>query len=256
MTIEPWQMDQPELALIDGDLLANRVAFVAKDDDEIPFSTQQIMKNWMPPGCTRLRVALSCSREDNYRRDHYPGYKTNRDSSSLPDDQIRRLGLAKALLEENYDIAFVPRMEADDLMGVAASSGKAVAVTLDKDLTSCPGWHYRPSFSYWGGADEDGIKYQITKPALLHRVSRHEADLQFHEQWLAGDPTDGFAGIRGIGRGKANKYLKDLPPRLWTAACLALYEAKGYDLEYAEGMAHCARILRVEDWEMGYTPHS
>ncbi|MCP4741278.1 MAG: hypothetical protein GY871_03475, partial [Actinomycetales bacterium] len=53
MTIEPWQMDQPELALIDGDLLANRVAFVAKDDDEIPFSTQQIMKNWMPPGCTR-----------------------------------------------------------------------------------------------------------------------------------------------------------------------------------------------------------
>ena len=34
---------------------------------------------------------------------------------------------------------FVPTLEADDLMGIASSSGTAVAVTLDKDLLSCPG---------------------------------------------------------------------------------------------------------------------
>ena len=245
--LNPAFMDMPKTAIMDGDMIAYRASVVAQSLDEVRFSVTTIAQNWRPPGVNKIYVAMSCSRTDNYRRDFWPDYKAHREDP--PEDQADRLRLAKEILEDLYDCKWVARTEADDLMGVLASGGQAIAVTLDKDLLSTPGWHYRPEFSYWGGADENGIRLQKTKPAQLRRVSLWEADFNFHSQWLRGDMTDGFAGLKGVGPKKAEKILLSTPSQNWTEAVLAEYEKRGHDLEYALAMAHCARILRWGDWE-------
>ena len=134
-------------------------------------------------------------------------------------------------------------MEADDLMGIASSSGKAIAVTLDKDLLSCPGWHYRPEYSYKG---KGGVK--TTKPAELVFQTPWRADFLFHQQWLMGDMTDNYPGIAKMGPKKSEKLLASVHPRDWTTATLAAYERGGYDEEYCLAMARVARILRHGEW--------
>lgn len=254
--IEPWQMSMPKVALLDGDMVAHRAAFVADSVSDLPFTIRHIVKAWTPEGTT-AKIALSCSREENKRREYYPDYKAHRDNQKVDEAQVERLEAAKKLLgEELWEAKFVPGLEADDLMGIAASAGKAVAVTLDKDLLSTPGWHYRPEHTYWGGADENGVRMQVTKPAALIRQSVFDADLMFHMQWLMGDMTDNYPGLKGVGPKKAEKLLAHTRPENWEALVCSTYEKAGHDGEYTLAMARCARILRVQDWEAGgvYTP--
>ena len=251
-----WNMDMPKVALLDGDMIAHRAAFVADDVKAVAGTVRHIVNSWRPPGCTQIKIALSCSRGDNIRRDYWADYKAHRDDIEEDANQIARLEEAKSVMESEFDVRWVERMEADDLMGVAASAGKAVAVTLDKDLLSTPGWHYRPEYSYWGGQDENGIRMKVTKPAELVRVCQRDADHMFYKQWLMGDMTDNYPGIKGMGPKKADKLLAQTTPENWEALCWSAYEKAGYDYEYALAMARCARILRLSDWKTDrvYTP--
>lgn len=253
---DTFNMDMPKMALLDGDMIAHRAAFVASNVSEVRGTTHHVIKKWIPPGCTVTKITLSDSRANNLRRDYWPSYKGHRDNIEVDEGQVARLEESKYVMESDFDVRFVPRIEADDLMGVAASAGKAVAVTLDKDLVSCPGWHYRPEFSHWGKQNEHGMRQQVIKPALLQRVSQQEADHMFYSQWLMGDMTDNYPGLKGVGEKTAAKILAKHAPENWEVAVAAEYEKRGYDWDYCLSMARCARILRLEDWENGriYTP--
>ncbi len=237
-------MKIPTTALLDGDMVAHRAAYITDDIEELPMVMRQIIRAWTPPGVTHTLVARSADRADNYRRTCWPEYKGHRDKIKMDETQAARLSYAKELLvEDSMHCKYVPTLEADDLMGIASSSGAAIAVTLDKDLLSCPGWHYRPEYSYKG---KGGVK--TTKPAELLYQPEWKADLMFHQQWLMGDMTDNYPGINKMGPKKSEKLLIAEHPRNWNALCLAAYEKAGYDLDYCLAMARVARILRVGEW--------
>ena len=237
-------MKTPTTAILDGDMIAHRAAYITEDIEEVPMVVRQIMRAWTPPGVTHVFVARSADREDNYRRQVWEDYKGHRDKIEMPEDQAARLSYAKEIIaEDDFHCKFVPTLEADDLMGIAASSGKAIAVTLDKDLLSTPGWHYRPEFSHKG---KGGAK--VTKPAELIFQTPWKADLMFHMQWLMGDMTDNYPGIKNMGPKKSEKLLTSHHPRDWDTVCLAAYDQAGYDLDYCLAMARVARILRAGEW--------
>jgi len=237
-------MKMPTTAILDGDMVAHRAAYITQDIEDLPMVIRQIIRAWTPPGVTHIFVARSAERADNYRRPVWADYKGHRDKIKMPEDQRARLEYAKELIaEDDMHCKFVPTLEADDLMGIAASAGKAIAVTLDKDLLSCPGWHYRPEYSYKG---KGGVK--VTKEAELIFQPEWKADFMFYQQWLMGDMTDNYPGIAKMGPKKSEKLLASIHPRYWTAATLAAYEKAGYDEEYTLSMARVARILRVGEW--------
>ena len=253
---DTYNMSMPTMALMDGDMIAHRAAFVAADVESVGWTVRQIVDKWTPPGVRTVKISLSDSRANNIRRDYWADYKAHRDGLEVDEGQVARLEEAKTTMESDFDVRFVERYEADDLMGVAASAGKAVAVTLDKDLLSTPGWHYRPEYNHWGSQDENGIRMQVTKPAKLVRVSQQEADHMFYCQWLMGDMTDNYPGLKGIGEKKAEKILAQHSPNNWESAVLHEYETRGYDWDYCLAMGRCARILRLSDWQNGrvFTP--
>ena len=217
--------DMPDIAVLDADIIAYKAACVADrdglDDESLLSRLEFDYKYWTPEGCHRVMIAFSCSRADNYRRDFWPEYKGKRGASP---DSLQR---SKDLLGSLGQVITRPGLEADDILGLAMSSGLAVGVSLDKDLRCVPGWLWNPDKMHF--------------PAL---IEEEEADRFFAKQWLMGDSTDNIPGIFNFGPKKADQYLDGIKRENLVPACLALYEKKGYDLEYALAQARLVRILR------------
>jgi DNA polymerase-1 len=232
-------------ALIDGDFIAYQLAAWAHanqaDQFEMARRIEEMFEDWMRRSCcTGSLVAFSCSRDDNFRRDHYPLYKTNRTS-----EPPAMLNAAKAIVADQSRPVYIDRLEADDILGILATNGKIenpVIITVDKDLRQIPGWHFNPD-----------------KEDFPVRVSELEADYVFYTQWLTGDSTDGFGGIKGCGPKKAVKILNGTAANEtgvpleadeeWCALAMLAYADAGMAGEAALAQARCARILRASDFD-------
>lgn len=219
-------------ALIDADFIAYQLAAWAHGNqattEEMTQRIEDQFDEWMSNACcTYAFVCFSCDREDGFRKDHYPLYKSNRTSTPpalLPKAQ-------RAVARAGDKVIRIPRLEADDIMGILATNGKVenpVIITQDKDLRQIPGWHFNP-------AKED-FPVQVTEV---------QGDYTFYTQWLAGDSTDGFGGIKGCGPAKAAKILNG---GLWQEQVMRAYATAGYTAEDAINQARCAKILRAEDY--------
>ncbi len=169
---------------------------------------------------------LAFSDTENYRYDIFPNYKSNRRNTRKP------LGL-KALREwaiESYDSRVFPRLEADDVCGIMATEDPTfVAVSGDKDFGTLP------------------ITWYNMLRDEMRSVTPEEAD-KFHLiQTLAGDPTDGYMGVKGIGTKTAEKILEK-DGYNWETV-VATYEKAGLTEDDALVTARLARILRDEDYD-------
>jgi DNA polymerase-1 len=124
-----------------------------------------------------------------------PNYKSNRKKVRKP------LGLltVRETLFNYYNSEIEPTLEADDLMGIRATDPeyfkgwRKVIVSIDKDMRTIPSVVYNPDNDF--------------KPKT---ISRKQADLWFFTQALAGDPTDGYKGCKGIGTDRATEYLRNM----------------------------------------------
>jgi len=223
------KMKKPNIAILDGDIIAYRAAFWADVEgvDELEGRIANDIKEWTPEGCQAI-VALSCNRTNNFRRDCWSTYKGNRDSRPSPDC----LSYAMELIKNMATIKTMDRMEADDIMGMGSSSGSAISVTIDKDLKGVPGWHWNPD-----------------KEKEPREISKEEADRFFAEQVIAGDSTDSIPGLPKCGKKFFEKEIGIFDSEDWMQEVWWSYEERGYDYEYFLSQARCVRILRMEDYD-------
>jgi len=223
------------IALIDADYLAYHTAAWAhahqQDMSEIHDRVCDAVDLWLDRACASDAIMVfSCDRDENFRRDFFPLYKAHRTGAAplmLDDtkDLLRGLG---------FRCASRPRVEADDLIGIMMTNGRVenpVCISRDKDLRQIPGWHLNP--------------FEEDFPVF---VSEQQADRLFFSQWLSGDPTDGFPGIRGVGPKRAEALLDPENPQNWLSNVCSEYARAGHTVADAEAQAVCARILRAGDW--------
>ena len=217
----------PELAVLDADIIVVRAACWADKHD----STLQELEDriafdvnyWIPSMCKRHICAISCPSKDNYRYKVYPEYKSNRKGKEPP----RNLKASRSIMNANHPIVMRDRLEADDLMGLAMSSGYGCAVSLDKDMESVPGWLWNP----------DKMCFPI-------HIDETQANIKFYEQWLKGDPGDGIPGAKQVGNVKARKIVAETKPENIISRILLEYKDRGHDYDYCIAMARLVRILR------------
>ena len=231
------KMKKPRKAVIDGDIIVWKTAFVVDAEGELVIDSllNGLIKKWTPKGVKDLVVALSCKGRDNFRKKIFPGYKSNRAKQYQPDC----LGLVFEAIQDSFPCITIPTLEADDILGMQCSSGKAIAVTIDKDLMGVPGWHLNPD--------------KHKNPKL---ITKEEAERFFCTQWLAGDVTDGVPGLWRIGKKKAEKILDKWEPEDWHQNILDMYAEEKYapknkyDLDnLCEAMGQCVRILHHENYD-------
>ena len=233
---------KPTKAYLDGDILIYKAAFWAdaQNPDLIPDKVKRDIKKWLPKGITDFVITLSCSRKDNFRRDIWPNYKLFREDLYRPE----YLDEARDHILDTYKCKKFDNIEADDIMGIYASSNRGIAVTIDKDLKGVRGWHFNPD------KDKD-VRY----------VSPEEAERFFCQQWLTGDSTDGIPGLWRIGPKKADKFLLEWEEDEldWHEEIMKMYEIEKYhpkdmcDLsprDLSIVMGQCVKILSSENFNL------
>lgn len=143
-------------------------------------------------------IVVALSHANNFRYGVLPSYKHNRSDKRQP--MLRPI--LKQHIEDNYAIYKKDGLEGDDVLGILAThptliKGESIMATIDKDLKTIPGLHYR-----WATK---------TQEASIYTVTEDEADLFHLIQTLAGDTTDGYSGCPNIGMVVAERILLDEP---------------------------------------------
>ena len=177
-------------------------------------------------------MAIALTDDNNFRKVIYPEYKSNRVNVRKP----MILKELKDYMKETYNTFIRPWLEADDVLGILATSdilipGDKLICSVDKDLLSIPGEHYN-----W-------------KSKEFKSVSVEQAD-RFHMiQTLTGDTTDGYPGCAGVGPVKAYRILDGSTTyeEMWPKVVKA-YETAGLG-GLALPMAQIARICRRDDYD-------
>lgn len=182
-------------------------------------------------GEKELRFAFTGS--ENFRRTLFPDYKKKRGGR-----KPLCFAALKRRIHENYDCYTEQSLEADDLMGIWATSGdfeNPVIVSQDKDMLTIPTTLWREGSLVVSGVGD--------------------ADYYWMKQTLTGDTSDGYPGCPGYGPVTAEKLLDNftaldggfLLDEAWKAV-VQQYIKKGQTEDDALVQAQLARILRAEDW--------
>lgn len=214
------------IALIDGDIVAYRVACTLQEDDAADFAyartedlVDQIIVN---SEADSFRIFLTG--KDNFRYTIYPEYKAHR-----PKEKPYWLQPIREYLVANFNAEVVNGQEADDALGIN-QTGDSIICSIDKDLLQIPGRHY------------NFVKDEFTE------VDDFQGIHHFYMQCLMGDRSDNIKGIPKVGPKNAEKILagKLTEKELFDA----VRDAYGNDEEFIMN----ARVLWIrrkedEDWK-------
>ena len=235
-----------ETVLIDADITAFQVCSAAEvetewhDDVWTLHSNFADVKRDFAEAIENIRdmtgaakVELAFTDTENFRKDVYAPYKSNRKNSRKPMHLMR----VREWAFSQWECHQWPRLEGDDVLGIIATGDDSTGIySADKDMRTLPAnlWSNDERF-FWPNAEA-------------------VADWWWMLQTLTGDPTDGYPGLPGIGKKRGADMLGEPGERpledLWDQVVRA-YEAKDLTEDDALVQARCARILRNTDFEDG-----
>ena len=168
-------------------------------------------------------IILFFSDTKNFRKKIMPEYKGHR-------NRKKPCGYKRVInrLKTEFEVIIMPELEADDAMGVYATQNPGnIIISPDKDMRQIPGKLYNLDENFTI-TPEEGSKWHLI-------------------QSCAGDQTDGYGGVPGIGVKRAETLFKE-KGYTWKAVVEAFAEK---DLSEEEALinARLAKILTVDDYD-------
>jgi DNA polymerase-1 len=167
---------------------------------------------------------LYFSSPDNFRKRIDPEYKGHR-------NRKKPCGYRRAInsLQVTQKVVIMDGLEADDAIGIHATKEEGhIICSPDKDMRQIPGTLYDFTQEVSTITPEEGRRWHLI-------------------QTMAGDQTDGYSGIPGIGIKRAEALL-DAEGATWKTVVDA-FVAKGLDERDAIKNARLAKILQVTDYD-------
>ena len=168
-------------------------------------------------------VILFFSDSINFRKSVDPAYKGHR-------NRKKPCGYRRVIhaLHDDYRVIILPTLEADDAMGVyATSNDDCIICSPDKDMKQIP-----------------GSLFDMNEMFTIDAVSGWQ---WFLIQTLAGDQTDGYAGAPGFGVKTSSKFFSE-HGYTWDSVVSA-FASKGLTEDDALMNARLAKILTSDDYD-------
>jgi DNA polymerase-1 len=168
-------------------------------------------------------MILFFSDSRNFRKKIYPDYKGHR-------NRKKPCGYRRVITElgKNYEVIRLPELEADDAMGIYATAHEGnVICSPDKDMRQIPG--------------------KLFDMKELTTIDPIEGAKWHLIQTLAGDQTDGYSGVPGIGIKRAVALFEE-DGYTWQTVVKA-FKAKDLTEEDALINARLAKILTCNDYD-------
>jgi DNA polymerase-1 len=160
----------------------------------------------------------------NFRKSIDPAYKGHR-------NRKKPCGYKRVInkLKEEYTVVVMPTLEADDALGIYATKEPGhILCSPDKDMRQIPGQLYDLTDGVVTVEPEEGRRWHLI-------------------QTLAGDQTDGYAGVPGIGIKRAVA-LFEKEGYTWDTVVKAFAE-KDLGEDVALMNARLAKILQCDDYD-------
>jgi 5'-3' exonuclease len=160
----------------------------------------------------------------NFRKSIDPAYKGHR-------NRKKPCGYKRVInkLKEEYHVVIMPTLEADDALGIYATKEPGhIICSPDKDMRQIP-----------------GQLFDLTQEVV--EITPEMGDRWHLIQAMAGDQTDGYAGIPGIGIKRAEALL-EANGATWQTVVDA-FAAKDLDESVALMNARLAKILQCDDYD-------
>tara|TARA_A100001201_G_scaffold107595_1_gene92066 strand:+ start:522 stop:1262 length:741 start_codon:yes stop_codon:yes gene_type:complete len=168
-------------------------------------------------------MVLFFSDSKNFRKKIYPDYKGHR-------NRKKPCGYKRVITElgKTYEVIRMPELEADDAMGIYSTANPGnIICSPDKDMRQIPGKLYDM---------KETVTIDPVEGAKWHLI-----------QTLAGDQTDGYSGVPGIGIKRAITLFEDTG-YTWQTVVDA-FASKDLDEDVALMNARLARILTCDDYD-------
>tara|TARA_B100000886_G_scaffold43766_1_gene26836 strand:- start:8235 stop:8972 length:738 start_codon:yes stop_codon:yes gene_type:complete len=168
-------------------------------------------------------IILFFTSPNNFRKKILPEYKGHR-------NRKKPCGFKRVIsqLKKDYKVIVKDTLEADDTMGIYATKYPGnIIVSPDKDMKQIPGKLYN---------FDETIDITPEEGARWHLI-----------QSMAGDNTDGYSGVPGIGIKRAEKIFSE-KGYTWQAV-VETFEEKGMTEADALINARLARILTINDYD-------
>jgi 5'-3' exonuclease len=161
----------------------------------------------------------------NFRKSIFPDYKGHR-------NRKKPCGYRRVIeeLKTQFKVVRMDTLEADDALGIYATRNPGnVICSPDKDMKQIPGMVYDL---------QDVTEVTEAEGAAWHLI-----------QTMAGDQTDGYSGVPGIGVKRAIALLEENGYN-W-ATVVKAFKEKGLDEDVALMNARLAKILTDKDYDFG-----
>ena len=168
-------------------------------------------------------MVLFFSDSKNFRKKIYPDYKGHR-------NRKKPCGYKRVITElgKTYEVIRMPELEADDAMGIYSTANPGnIICSPDKDMRQIPGKLYDM---------KETVTIDPVEGAKWHLI-----------QTLAGDQTDGYSGVPGIGIKRAITLFEETG-YTWQTVVDA-FASKDLDEDVALMNARLARILTCDDYD-------
>lgn len=201
----------------------NDVILVTSNFSDAYNATQRELTKIKNKFGTFSHMILFFSDSTNFRKQILESYKGHR-------NRKKPCGYKRVInaLRKEYKVIIKPSLEADDAMGVYSTKypGNCI-VSPDKDMKQIPGQLYNLD-EVFTVSKEDGAKWHLI-------------------QALAGDQTDGYSGVPGIGVKRATSLFEE-DGYSWKTV-LKAFTDKGMTEYDAITNARLARILTADDYD-------
>lgn len=123
----------------------------------------------------------------NWRKSVMPSYKNHRKDVRKP----LAFSRLKSWAQDQYPSSILPRLEADDTLGLSQQPDTIIA-SIDKDLGTVPGW-----FAH----------IRVSGEIEIEQTTEDQARYRHMIQAFMGDAVDGYPGCSGVGIKTAAKIL-------------------------------------------------
>ena len=180
----------------------------------------RICQNFLDP-----RIILFFSDSTNFRKRVAADYKGHR-------NRKKPCGYRRVIhqLHEEYEVIRMPELEADDAMGIYATSEEdCVICSPDKDMKQIPGTLFNMEESF--------------------TIDKQAGWEWFLIQTLSGDSTDGYSGAPGFGVKTSAKFFEEYG-YTWKSVVKA-FKSKNLGEDVALMNARLAKILTSDDYDNG-----
>ena len=178
-------------------------------------------------------VRIAMKGETNFRDRVFPEYKSRRKAIIRPVNAY--VSMLRKFAVEDHKATAAEDMEADDLLRIwhgeiEAEGNLPIICSIDKDLLTIPGTHYRFPKEKNGNS---GWNSKWNDNSLIMVQTPWEANLFYYKQILMGDSTDSIPGLPGIGPKRAEAII---------ANCKSVEQ-----LQYI--VSHAYKSLMGEKWK-------